>query len=273
MHQYEPGDQLYLFGFSRGAYTARALSGLLRTVGLLRPGADNLIPYALKLYTRGGRRDEPGEASSDYWKLRQQFSDNFANPEFPRRFDHRQVAFLGAWDTVKTVGWFNLRAQFEQARWPFTRQAPNAHRVRHAIAVDEWRRPYPEYRFHPAPARRGDPDHVRQVWFAGVHSDVGGTYPDDHQLSDIALAWMVDEAVAAGLRIEAKAYRALLGVDPGMPLPPERALGRIHPLGAAWRLMGRHRRPIDPADEVHPSVRYRVDALRGTDHPYTPQLP
>jgi hypothetical protein len=65
----------------------------------------------------------------------------------------------------------------------------------------------------------------------------------------------------------------LLGVDPGTPLPPEQALGRIHPLGAAWRLMGRHRRPIDPADEVHPSVRYRVDALRGTDHPYTPKLP
>src|SRR5205085_6237393 len=57
---YQPGDEIFVFGFSRGAYTARALTGMLRTVGLLRPGADNLTPYALKLYAQHGK-DVPSE--------------------------------------------------------------------------------------------------------------------------------------------------------------------------------------------------------------------
>ena len=110
----------------------------------------------------------------------------------PVRFDHGQIRFLGVWDTVKFVGWLNWKAQLEQAQWPFTRQAPNVARVRHAIAIDEWRTPYCEYRFTPSPGRGAD--HFREVWFAGVHSDVGGVLGLNRS-SDIALKWMVDEAI------------------------------------------------------------------------------
>ena len=271
MQEYRRGDRVFLFGFSRGAYTARALAGLLRTVGLLRSGADNLIPYALKLYTGAGRIDGAKDRAAEqaFWEHCAQFARNFGSPEFPDRFDHRQVEFLGVWDTVKSVGWLNWKAQLVEARWPFSRQAPNTHLVRHAMAIDEHRRPFPEYRVTGA----RDADHVREVWFAGVHSDVGGQFPDDHRLSDIALAWMVDEAVAAGLHADPKAYRRLLDAELGTPLPDDRALGRIHPNGRAWDLLGRHVRRFETGDEVHPSVRYRIDALRGTDHPYTPPLP
>ena len=273
MHHWRPGDRVYVFGFSRGAYTARALTGLLRTVGLLRPGADNLVPYALKLYVKGGADDERADraAQKEYWALRSSFADNFANPAFPSRFDHAQVEFLGVWDTVKSVGWLNWRAQLEQARWPFTRRAPNVRRVRHAIAIDEWRTPYAEYRFTPSHPQR--PEHLREVWFAGVHSDVGGTFPDDHRLSDIALKWMVDEAAEAGLRVDPKAYRKVLGVEFGADLPPDSVEGHVHANGAAWRVLGRRRRRIGATDEVHPSVHRRVAALRGTDRPYDVALP
>jgi uncharacterized protein (DUF2235 family) len=148
MRAYQPGDRIFIFGFSRGAYTARALTGMLRTVGLLRPGADNLVPYAMKLYAKGGRRGQTEAAERAFWRLRSEFTDKFGNPEFPSRFEP-QVEFLGVWDTVKSVGWLNWRAQLEQARWPFTRKVSNA-RVVHALALDERRRPYGEHRFDAA---------------------------------------------------------------------------------------------------------------------------
>jgi uncharacterized protein (DUF2235 family) len=259
MQHYQPGDRIFVFGFSRGAYTARALTGMLRTVGLLRPGAENLVPYALKLYAKNGRGRAPTpDEDQEFWRVRREFHDRFGNPEFPNPFDpHRdQVHFLGVWDTVKSIGWLNWRARIEQARWPFTRRITNVGTARHAMALDERRRPYPAYRFD-ADAVRDSDGRYAEMWFAGVHSDVGGQYADDHRLSDIALAWMVDEAVAAGLVVDDKAYRRLLGVKLGTLLPEDRALGRVHTNGGWWRLLGwRPRRP-EPGDAVHPSVDMR----------------
>lgn len=269
MDHYRPGDQVFLIGFSRGAYTARALAGMLRTVGLLRPGADPLIPYALKLYAQGGHHGQDAEKEKQYWELRAEFNRKFGNPAFPYRFA-RQVAFLGAWDTVKTVGWLNLKAQFEQARWPFTRKLTNVERGRHAIAVDERRRPYPEYRFHQDEVNKRD-GRLREMWFAGVHSDVGGVF-EDHRLSDIALQWMTDEAVLAGLRIDEEAYERHVTVARGSELPREHVLGEIHANGWSWGLLGLgwHHRKIRPGDEVHPSVRDRMDLTNSGYHPDIP---
>ena len=173
---------------------------MLRTVGLLRPGAENLVPYAMKLYAQSGK---PGATEADekqFWKVRDDFNAQFGNPEFPNRFAP-QIRFLGLWDTVKSVGWLNARARFEQARWPFTRIVTNVETGRLALAVDEDRRPYHEYRFDADEVARR-PGRLEEMWFAGVHSDVGGQFPDDHDLSDIALGWMADQARAAGLRVE-----------------------------------------------------------------------
>ncbi|MYR05559.1 DUF2235 domain-containing protein [Gordonia sp. SID5947] len=271
--RYRPGDQIFVFGFSRGAYTARALTGMLRTVGLLHGDALNLVPYALKLYVKSGPTDAGTASDSsvrEFWRLRENFRKQFGNPDFPNPFQNRkQIRFLGVWDTVKSVGWLNLRARFEVARWPFTANIANVETARHALAIDEQRRPFAEYRF--ADTAGGD---VEEVWFPGVHGDVGGQCRDASRLPDVTLAWMVGEAHAAGLLVDQRAYRRLLHVPWGAPLPDDRALGPITPNSGWWRLAGGWRpRVIRTGDHVHPSVRVRIDATRGDQVPYRPSLP
>ncbi|GAA5202271.1 DUF2235 domain-containing protein [Microbacterium jejuense] len=293
MSQYRAGDRIMLFGFSRGAYTAVALAGVLRSVGLLRPGAENLVPYALKMALAHGdenRRAVPASspdsagappaasgragsaADKAFWRTRGDFDHGFGNPDFERFA--KPVTFLGVWDTVKSVGWFNLRARFEQVRWPFTRNLDGVRTGRLALALDENRRAFTEYRF--GADRHGvrivdDPKRdAREMWFAGVHSDIGGTFEDDHGLSDLSLEWMAAEAAAAGLRIDPNAYDELLGVTGGAPVPSERAEGRIHRHQWYWAIAGlgwRRRHPAR-ADHLHPSVQHRIDVTAASAAPY-----
>lgn len=263
MRAYEPGDRIYVVGFSRGAYTSSALVGMLRTVGLLRPGAENLVPYALKLYAQSGNHGASKEAEQRFWEQRSEFDDTFGNPGFPDRFA-QQVEFLGLWDTVKSVGWFNLKARFDQAHWPFTHKVPNVRHGRLALALQEKRRFYAAYRFDPAEVARPDRN-LKELWFTGVHSDVGGYFRDDHSLSDIAFHWMVGEAADCGLDVDPQAYKRALGVEFGAPLPDDRALGRVHENGISWFFagLGWRRRVPKRGDAFHPSVALR-DELHAT---------
>ncbi|WP_207891447.1 DUF2235 domain-containing protein [Nocardioides jejuensis] len=275
MQHYQRDDRIFVFGFSRGAYTARALTGMLRTVGLLRPGAENLVPYALKLYAQSGTEHPSPAEEKAFWKVRSDFTERFGNPEFPNPFDpHRdQVHFLGVWDTVKSVGWLNAKARWEEAKWPFTRRITNVGTARHALAIDERRRPFTEYRFDKDVVAE-HPDRYVEMWFAGVHSDVGGVFGDDHRLSDLAFAWMADEAREAGLVVDGAAYKHALGVRPGEALPDDLPLGRIHRNSGIWVLAGGWRtRPVLPGDHVHPSVQERIDRTAGDRKPYRPALP
>lgn len=285
MQQHRQGDRIFVFGFSRGAYTARALTGMLRTVGLLRPGAENLVPYAVKLYTKGGKHQDNRESHAPpvplteaerkeeqaYWKVRRDFAARFGNPDFPHSFDTRQhqVHFLGVWDTVKSIGWLNWRARWQEAQWPFTRKIVNVGTARHALAIDERRRPFPAYRFHP----EIESVDQQEMWFAGVHSDVGGHFPDDHRLSDIALSWMVEEARAAELEVDDAALKRELNGPRGAPRPDPDTLPRIHDNPWPWLLAGgwRHRE-ILPGDTVHPSVQDRIKASSTGSRPYRPRL-
>jgi uncharacterized protein (DUF2235 family) len=283
---YQLGDEIYVFGFSRGAYTARALTGMLRTVGLLRRGTENLVPYAMKLYAQPGPR-KAGSNSSDtatkdaerkFWKLRSEFKRQFGHPDFPDAFDEQRqpqklVHFLGVWDTVKSVGWLNLKARIEMARWPFTSNVVNIGTARHAMAIDERRKPYGIYRFRQDLVDRTD-DNYQEMWFAGVHSDVGGQFPDDHGLSDIAFAWMAEQAQLADMRFDEVRYRKLLGADIGQEMPSGHALGKIHTSPRVWWLagFGWGGRKIRPTDPVHPSVLRRIDMTKDSDKPYRPKL-
>ena len=274
MERWQPGDQIHLFGFSRGAYTARALAGMLRTVGLLRPGAENLVPYALKLYANSGKDDPTDDEEKEFWRVRSGFTTKFGDPRFPSPFDknQKQVHFLGVWDTVKSVGWLNWKARFEQARWPFTAKLPNVEIARHALAIDERRRPFPAYRFDPDVVEASDGKFV-EMWFAGVHSDVGGQYAD-HRLSDLAFLWMVDEARKAGLQVDENAVHRLVDVRWNQPLPDELYQGKLHQNPKKWVLAGGWRsRHVLPGDDVHPSVQQRIDFTAGTRAPYRPRLP
>jgi hypothetical protein len=184
-----------------------------------------------------------------------------------------QVHFLGVWDTVKSVGWLNWKAQLEQARWPFTARITNVATARHALAIDERRPPFKEYRFDPKAVAESN-GRYQEIWFAGVHSDVGGQFADDHTLSDIAFAWMVDEAAAVGFDVDPATYHRLLKIKLGDKLPADLATGRIHHNGGSWRLLGGWRdRPIGANDSWHPSVQHRIDGTAGTASPYRPKLP
>jgi uncharacterized protein (DUF2235 family) len=282
---YRPGDQIFVFGFSRGAYTARALTGMLRTVGLLRPGSENLVPYALKLYAQSGpsrfsTEDPDGapdpaaeKAEKAFWKVRAEFRRQFGNPAFPHPFDlhHNQIHFLGVWDTVKSVGWLDIRGRLQLARWPFTARITNVGTARHAMAIDERRRFYPVYRFDPALVAE-QPDRFQERWFAGVHSDVGGQYPE-HRLSDIAYSWILTEAHAHGLVIDPGRYKAQVGVPFGHALPADDSLGTIHTNPRVWWFLGGWRpRNVLPHDIVDPSVLNRITATKNEATPYRPDL-
>ena len=183
INNWEPGDKVYLFGFSRGSYTARVIAALLYHVGLLPRGSENLIPYALRLL-RIARKDNR--------KLGDQFRETFArqNGSPDRRFS---VHFIGLWDTVSSVGWF-----WEPEKFRYSATNPGIAIVRHAISLDERRAFYRQNRFYPT---NGTPQDLQQLWFPGVHSDVGGGYADSN-LGRCSFDWILDEAVTAGLRID-----------------------------------------------------------------------
>lgn len=170
MNHYEEGDQIYLFGFSRGAYTVRMLSGMIHLFGLLHKGNEDHLKYAFEIYSEG----------NDLFKLGASFKSKFSK--------HIDIHFMGIWDTVVAAGGFlNLYTAF-----PFSSKLSNVATIRHAIAIDERRKHYDYYKV--------DAEHpdYEEVFFAGVHSDVGGSYPEEG-LSKLALQWMLGEASAAGL--------------------------------------------------------------------------
>ncbi|MDH6242643.1 DUF2235 domain-containing protein [Mycobacterium sp. OTB74] len=283
---YRRDDRIFVFGFSRGAYTARALTGMLRTVGLLHPDSANMVPYALKLFAQSGPlgsadADPDGppdpsaaEAERQFWRQRADFRIQFTNPDFPHPFDttRNQVHFLGVWDTVKTVAWLDFWGKLTVARWPFTAKVSNVGTARHAMAIDERRHFFEVNRFDPALVAT-DPQRFQEVWFTGVHSDVGGQFPD-HRLSDLAFSWIAAEAHTAGLAINTRRYQRLVGTAFGQPLPPDDCLGALHPNTWPWWLLGGWRpRRIQPGDNVHCSVRQRITETANKPDPYHPTLP
>ncbi|MEZ3160618.1 DUF2235 domain-containing protein [Microbacterium sp. BWT-B31] len=255
---WRPDDRIFVFGFSRGAYTARALLGMLQTVGLLRPGTENLVPYVTSTYARRG-----GEKRIDWDEV------HLTAEVFAQTLDGRStlpVAYLGVWDTVKAAGLLKWTVT-----WPYTRAAEPAHRVRHAVSIDERRAPFKEYLVDP----RTDGS-LEEVWFAGVHSDVGGTFDDprpanapaaargkarpDPKLSKIALKWIVDGAVAEGLLVRPKAFASACAVSAAD------AEATLHKRGWAWFLLGTRHRRIPPGAAVHSSVLVRA-ASKGYPKP------
>lgn len=259
IEQYVPEDKIYVFGFSRGAYSARALTGMLDVFGIFRQGSQHLVPYAVNAYARQTTSDGEARGQDPFAELRMYAKTH--GTSIKRRRDHVGVHFVGLWDTVKAAGTIG-----RQLRWPYTRQLPHVSTVRHAVAIDEARRPYVEYLLN-AP----NPQHLlvqedqdrQEVWFPGVHSDVGGMFAEGALLSDIPLKWMVDEAISKGLLVRPLLYSKaakLTGVDPTAP---------IHTNSPWWRILGRRRRQIPGGALIHASVKERVSA----DPNYLTHLP
>jgi uncharacterized protein (DUF2235 family) len=210
MRNYEEGDKIYIFGFSRGAYTARALAGVLRMFGLLTKGNEALIPYAIRL----AKKKKPD------FNLIFRFKDTFSRP--------CKTHFLGVWDTVTSVGWI-----YNAVHFPYTTKNPDFNIVRHAISIDERRAFFRQDLFISATPQQN----IKQVWFSGVHCDVGGGYAEiESGLSKIGLKWMMEEAKENGLLIDIQKERILLGGTNKFSLPDPRAL--MHKSLKAWWWLG-----------------------------------
>ncbi len=211
MQTWKPDDRLFLFGFSRGAYTVRALASMLHLFGLLPPNNPQLIPYILRSFKK---MDQKGEATA------RQFKHVFSRECKPH--------FVGVWDTVSSVGWIA-----DPLKLRYTATNPDMRIGRHAVSIDE-RRCFFRQNLWGAPAAGQD---IKQVWFAGVHSDVGGGYPEkESALSKIALEWMIAEAERAGLEIDHDRAAEVMGRTPGSPDVNPDPAGQMHnSLTIFWR--------------------------------------
>jgi uncharacterized protein (DUF2235 family) len=213
MSTYEPGDELFFFGFSRGAYTVRSTFGLMRNSGLLKPQFAHKLEDAYELYRRRDNASHPDAVESELF--RRSYSTE------PR------AKFIGVWDTVGALGLpVGGLLQFINKRWSFhdmtlSSWVDNAFQ---ALAIDEHRKPFqPSVWQQSTKATR---QVLEQLWFAGVHSNVGGSYPDTG-LSDISLLWMVDKAESCGLVIDRK---CLVAVNKPQPNP----LGKLYNSQTVW---------------------------------------
>lgn len=197
MQVYEDEDRIFLFGFSRGAYTVRVLSLVLHVFGVLWRGNEGLIRYIIRMFAKKSRDAKGNNAKLGLFE------------EFKHTFSRRcSVHFVGVWDTVDAVGWL-----WDPVILPFAGQNPSMKIGRHALAIDE-RRSFYEPKLWGPPVRSaigGKLQDIKQVWFAGAHSDVGGSYPEaEGQAADISLKWMLQEACAAGLLISPRNADKLL---------------------------------------------------------------
>ena len=257
MNTWRPGDDVFVFGFSRGAYTARALCGMLFRVGLMRPGSENLIPYALQVYAR-----EPGPdsdlAAPGGWDL----IDRFAGA-LSRKINGDSLAFpirfLGLFDTVKGTGIVG-----PDITWPYTNQLPNVEHVVHAVSIDENRKPFRECLINQTPQTPGQSRD--EVWFAGIHSDVGGSFDAHPGLGKISMRWMLDKAIAAGLQVRPVRYANLYTLSESDATEPKNAN-----TGVLWQVAGHKDRTIPAGARMHASVATRRDHAATKYHPRLPE--
>jgi uncharacterized protein (DUF2235 family) len=206
METYEEGDRLFLFGFSRGAYTVRAVCSLLHLYGLIRKGNEPLVPYAVRMMM-GIDRAKKGdagqqEATRRYFALAQSFRETMS------RIDCKPW-FVGVWDTVSSVGWIE-----NPLRLPYVADNPDIETARHAVSIDEHRAFFRTNLWRPGtdPNRPHGPKDLKQVWFPGVHCDVGGGYPEaESGLAKIALEWMLEEAETSCLLVDRTRKDEILG--------------------------------------------------------------
>lgn len=290
---YRPGsdtreaDRLYAFGFSRGAFTARVLAGLIESQGLITGASGKELQRQAKWAYREYRRqfnatrmvvtplrwlrDVSLRAWERLWGL----------PAYDVSRNHRvRMTFLGLWDMVDAYGLpvDEMTRGWDKWVWPLSVKAQcrprNIDRICHAVALDDER-----HTFHPVLFdEAGDPaaastrdEAVTQVWFAGAHSNVGGGYPDD-SLARVPLRWMASEASHHGLRMhqfvcaEWEAHS-----DPHGPAnDSRRGLGayyRYNPRSIKKLTDDKYAEVSIPRPKVHVSVFERIKAARDSYAP------
>jgi uncharacterized protein (DUF2235 family) len=281
---YRQGDRIFVFGFSRGAFTVRVLVGLIDSQGVIvgEEGSElsRLVAWAFRQYRRRynvtGGLVTPIRVVRD-WLLR--VSDRLRGLKpyaKAQRVTKPPIAFVGVWDTVDAYGlpMDELTRGWDQWVWPLSMRdrmlSPLVEKACHVLSLDDER-----HTFHPllwteagqSPASHIDHERISQVWFAGVHSNVGGGYPDD-SLAHVSLLWMAEQAAKLKLRIHQRAldeWSAKANLN-GPIYDSRRGLGgyyRYRPRSiAALADDSRHDVRVDQP-KIHESVFDRIRA--GTD--------
>ena len=208
-HAYEQDDRLFIFGFSRGAYTARSLAGMIAIAGLPTANfSQAVVDTAFQAY-----RDKDDRAAL----LASLSGSNMYNAK---------ITMVGVWDTVGALGIPAIFGANDEILYGFldTGLHPDVHSAYHAVAIDERRVEFKPTLWTGPTA----PDQiVEQVWFAGVHCDVGGSYPETG-LSDITLSWMLNNAISQGVEVDPASAAKYTGID------PKNSLDKIH---ESWNLL------------------------------------
>ena len=206
---YEAGDEVFLFGFSRGAYTARSLAGMIAACGLPTKNPDpNLVDVAFQAYRNKGQRAAILATLGHYGLV------------------SATITMVGVWDTVGSLGIPAIFGAVDRLLYEFldTSLSPKILNAYHAVAIDERRAEFPPTLWTSAPAAGQT---LEQVYFCGVHCDVGGGYPDDAgtgtALSDITFSWMMSKAQKLGLVFD----QGVLSNYPS-PIDKKDALDTIH---------------------------------------------
>jgi uncharacterized protein (DUF2235 family) len=207
MRHYRSGDELFIFGFSRGAFTARSVAGLVNQFGILPAHLESMVPTLIHVYF-SDRRLAPQASRA--------ITDQTTRLFMPPGSRNVEIQFVGVWDTVASVGMWPFSAQFTALP---TVDGKRFRNVRQALALDEHRaqfrpRPYANANGHYSTIN-GHPATLEQRWFSGAHGDIGGGYaPDQCGIANRTFAWLVSEAVGCGMRL----------VRDGAPLAAEDAV-------------------------------------------------
>lgn len=232
VHNYEPGDEIFFFGFSRGAYTVRSLCGLINNCSILKAVEGKRIEEAFALYKN--KRHKPNDPYSHQWRYKYAIQQEVT------------IKFVGAWDTVGAMGLpFSVFGLIKDKHLFYDRKlGSNVKKARHALSLDELRDDFEPTIWDPKPGLD-----LKQVWFAGVHSDVGGSYKPDGDgslLADIPMMWLQDEAKADGLVFDN--YLSQITLNPHATQHNE--------YKGKYRLLGKRLREI-PDLEVIPTFVHR----------------
>ena len=267
---YEAGDKIYLFGFSRGAATVRSLSGFIHSFGILPQSRPELIKKAYKIYEAMNGKDYSNgdEGATNQTSPAEAFVEKhhtmWAN-----------IEFIGCFDTVAALGISQFPA-LDSLINKFPRFKHNFHnfnlsqsviRAYHALAIDDERKT-----FHPiiwTPQDEGkklEDKSVTQVWFCGMHTDVGGGYKEQN-LSDIPLVWMLEKATKYGLLLyipkDPKKAHINIAEDAKGVMHDSRAGGLNHLYRKAPRHWDNAELPL-----IHQSVLDRANNPKNNYHPW-----
>lgn len=262
VENYDPGDAVYLFGFSRGAFAARSLAGFNDIVGVLFRQSQQHIEPLYDLYRRGpkGRSDLQAEVHAlagrhGPFPRPGRAVGGRASADAPLNDpDALRVYFIGVWDTVGAIhDWQRIRSGHR--RGPHEVEMPdNVTHVRHALALHELRGSFEPELFERAPTEPGGS--LEQVWFAGAHADIGGGYANESELAAVTLKWMAQEAADKGLALDGP-------IESGFSARPGSKLSRAH---------GVHNSLSGPFSLMIPRVRRMVGAPDPKAHPWAGRM-